>query len=146
MTIQLELFVAGISVVRDIWHDPPPCTAEPMNQSGCGAPIAISVTIAPALLVALHGKLEPSATKGLLSGLPYGGGLPRIIWALVVATKRPRAEKERIDMIEDILCDLIFVAVLRSRRSEISEIEILGFVDFLGGRTVEDGVDCEERR
>ncbi len=100
ITIQLEFFVAGMSVVREIWHDPPPCTADPMNQSGCGAPIVISVTIAPALLVALHGKLEPSATKGLLSGLPYGGGLPRIIWALIVVAKRA---KERSDMIEDIL-------------------------------------------
>lgn len=100
ITIQLELFVAGISVVKEIWHEPPPCTAEPMNQSGCCAPISISVTVAPALLVALHGKLEPSATKGLLSGLPYGGGLPRIIWALIVVAKRA---KERTDMIEDIL-------------------------------------------
>lgn len=70
MTIQLELLVAGISVVREIWHEPPPCTADPMNQSGCGAPIAISVTVAPALLVALHGKLEPFSNRGLLSGLP----------------------------------------------------------------------------
>ena len=103
ITIQLEFFVAGMSVVREIWHEPPPCTADPMNQSGCGAPIVISVTVAPALLVALHGKLEPSATKGLLSGLPYGGGLPRIIWALAVMAKRAIAEKERTDMIEDIL-------------------------------------------
>lgn len=73
-----------------------------MNQSGWGAPIAISVTTAPALLVALQGKLEPSATSGLLSGLPYGGGEPMIICALVVA-KRATAENERRDMIEDIL-------------------------------------------
>lgn len=115
MTIQEELFVAGISVVREIWHEPPPCTAEPMNQSGCGAPISMSVTIAPALLVALHGKLEPSATRGLLSGLPYGGGDPRIMWALLEAAKRVRADKERTDMMEDIL-RLRLVVVLRSRR------------------------------
>lgn len=87
-----------------------------MNQSGCGAPIAISVIVAPALLVALQGKLEPSATRGLLSGLPYGGGEPMIIWALVVLAKRATAEKESIDMMEDILWFQIAV-VLRSRRS-----------------------------
>ena len=95
MTIQLEFFVAGVSVVREIWHEPPPCTADPMNQSGCCAPMLISVTVAPVLLVALHGKLEPSATRGLLSGLPYGGGEPRIIWALLVAVKRAVAVKAR---------------------------------------------------
>ena len=102
MTIQLELFVAGMSVVREIWHDPPPCTADPMKERGCGAPIVIDVTVAPVLLVALHGKLEPSARSGLLSGLPYGGGEPRIMWALVDVAKRATAEKERIDMTEDI--------------------------------------------
>lgn len=95
--------MAGISVVRDIWQEPPPCTADPMNHSGCGAPIVICVTVAPALLVALQGKLDPSASRGLLSGLPYGGGLPRIIWALLVAERRAMAEKEMMDMIEDIL-------------------------------------------
>ena len=30
--------------------------------------------VAPLLLVALHGKFDPSAFRGLLSGLPYGGG------------------------------------------------------------------------
>ena len=93
-----------MSVVREIWHDPPPCTADPMNQSGCGSPIVMDVTVAPALLVALHGKLEPSASSGLLSGLPYGGGEPMIMWALVEVAKRATAEKERIDMIEDIFC------------------------------------------
>ena len=89
--------------MREIWHEPPPCTADPINQSGCVAPIAMSVTVAPALLVALHGKLEPSATRGLLSGLPYGGGEPRIIWALVVAARRATAETKRMGMIDDIL-------------------------------------------
>ena len=63
----------------------------------------MSVTVAPVLLVALHGKLEPSATRGLLSGLPYGGGEPRIMWALLVAAKRVTAVKERMDMTEDML-------------------------------------------
>ena len=92
-----------MSVVREIWHDPPPCTADPMKESGCGAPIVMDVTVAPALLVALQGKLEPSARSGLLSGLPYGGGEPRIMWALVEVAKRPTAARERIDMIEDIV-------------------------------------------
>lgn len=87
-----------------------------MNQSGCGAPIAMCVTVAPALLVALHGKLEPSSKRGLLSGLPYGGGEPRIMWAVVVVAKRATAEKERMDIIEDIL-RLKIAVVLRSRRS-----------------------------
>ena len=77
----------------------------------------MSVTVAPALLVDLHGKSEPSAARGLLLGLPYGGGEPMIIWALLVAAKRERAEKERMDMIEDMLQ----WAVLRSRRSMMND-------------------------
>lgn len=113
-----------------------------MNQSGCGAPIAISVTIAPALLVALHGKLEPSATSGLLSGLPYGGGEPRIIWALVEVAKRATAEKERTDMIEDILW-LIAAVLLRSRRSIVGD-GVSRFVVSLSAVAVVV-VKCEER-
>lgn len=121
--------------MREIWHEPPPCTADPMNQSGCGAPMAISVTIAPALLVALQGKLEPSATRGLLSGLPYGGGDPRIIWALVVAANRAD-EKERMDMIEDMLL-LNPAFVLRSRRRSVTfEAGVLRVVGLLGGSAV----------
>lgn len=134
ITIQLDFAVAGVSVVREIWHEPPPCTADPMNESGCDAPIAISVTTAPVLLVALHGKLEPSAKRGLLSGLPYGGGEPRIIWALDVAAKRATAEKERMDMTEDMLYMEIGV-VLRSRRSVIFEERALGIVGSLGQST-----------
>ena len=37
------------------------------------------VTVPPVLLVDLHGKFEPSATRGLLLGLPYGGGVAMII-------------------------------------------------------------------
>lgn len=115
-----------------------------MNQSGCGAPIAISVTVAPALLVALHGKLEPSSKRGLLSGLPYGGGEPRIMWALVVVTKRVTAEKERMDIIEDIL-RLKIAVVLRSRRSVICKV-VLRVIGVLGGSAVGVVVKCEERR
>ena len=69
----------------------------------------------PELLVALHGKFEPSAFRGLLSGLPYGGGVAIIIWPLLVEAKRARTDKERMDMIEDILW-LGGAAELRSGR------------------------------
>ena len=84
----------------------------------------MSVTVAPELLVALHGKSLPSAARGLLLGVPYGGGEPRIIWALLVATKRAVAEKERRDMIEDIL-RLKIAVMLRSRRRAIVEFAFL---------------------
>ena len=74
------------------------------------------VTGPPELLVALHGKFEPSAFRGLLSGVPYGGGVAIIIWAWAVEAKRARTEKERMDMIEDILW-LGGAAELRSGRS-----------------------------
>ena len=65
--------------------------------------MAILVTVPPELLVALHGKFEPSATRGLLSGLPYGGGVAMIIcpWAVV---KRAMAETART-----LLSECIFV-------------------------------------
>ena len=61
------------------------------------------VTVPPELLVALHGKFEPSATRGLLSGLPYGGGVAMIMcpWAVV---KRAMAEAARM-----LLSECIFV-------------------------------------
>lgn len=68
------------------------------------------------LLVALHGKFEPSAFRGLLSGVPYGGGVAIIIWPWVVEARKARTEKERMDMIEDILW-LGGAAELRSRRT-----------------------------
>lgn len=46
--------------------------------------MAIWLTFAPALLVALHGKLEPSGVSGELSGVPYGTGVFMIMWALAV--------------------------------------------------------------
>ncbi len=99
MTIHFELFVAGVSVVREIWHDPPPWTDSPKKESFCGAPIAMSVTVPPELLVALHGKFEPSATKGLLSGLPYGGGVAMTMCPWVVRAKRAMAEAARMWLI-----------------------------------------------
>ena len=115
MTIHLEFFVAGVSVVRETWHEPPPWTDSPKKDSFCEAPIAILVTVPPELLVALHGKFDPSALRGLLSGLPYGGGVAMIMWPWAVETSRARAEKERMEMIEDILW-LRMVVVLRSGR------------------------------
>ena len=79
MTIHLELLVAGLSVVRETWHDPPPWTAPPVKESFCVEPIAMFVTVPPVLLVDLHGKFEPSAARGLLLGLPYGGGVAMTI-------------------------------------------------------------------
>ena len=113
MTIHLEFFVAGVSCVRQIWHEPPPCTDSPKKESLCEAPIAILVTSPPELLVVLHGKFEPSALRGLLSGLPYGGGVAMIMWLWVVWFKRMRAARERMAMIEDILV-LVIEVVLRS--------------------------------
>ena len=75
MTIHLEFLVAGLSVVRETWQEPPPCTAPPINLSVCLEPIGMLVTVPPELLVALHGKSLPEASRGLLLGLPYGGGV-----------------------------------------------------------------------
>ena len=90
-------------MVRETWHEPPPWTDSPKKESFCVAPTAILVTVPPELLVALHGKFDPSAVRGLLSGLPYGGGVAMIMWPWAVEARRARAEKERMDMIEDIL-------------------------------------------
>lgn len=100
MTIHLELFVAGVSVVRETWHDPPPWTDSPKKESVWGAPIAMLVTVPPALLVALHGKFDPSAMRGLLSGLPYGGGVAMIMCPCAVAVSRAIAEEARMLLIE----------------------------------------------
>lgn len=96
----MELFVAGVSVVREIWHDPPPWTDSPKKESVCGAPIAMLVTVPPELLVALHGKLEPSATRGLLSGLPYGGGVAMTMCPWAVPAKSAMAEAAKMLLIE----------------------------------------------
>lgn len=100
MTIHVELFVAGLSVVRETWHEPPPCTDSPKKESFCEAPIAMLVTVPPELLVALHGKFEPSALRGLLSGLPYGGGVAMTMCPWAVAAKRATAEAARMLLME----------------------------------------------
>ena len=87
-------------MVRETWHDPPPCTDSPKKESFCGAPIAMLVTVPPELLVALQGKLEPSATRGLLLGLPYGGGVANIMCPWAVVAKRAMAEAVRMLLIE----------------------------------------------
>lgn len=102
MTIHLELFVAGLSVVSEIWHEPPPCTASPVKDSFCVAPMAMLVTVPPELLVALQGKLEPSATRGLLLGLPYGGGVAITICPWAVLAKAAMAEAARMFLMEDM--------------------------------------------
>ena len=98
MTIHLELLVAGVSVVRDTWHDPPPWTAWPVKESFCEAPMAILVTVPPVLVVDLHGKSDPSGARGLLSGLPYGGGVAMTMWPWAVAARRATAEAARAVM------------------------------------------------
>lgn len=102
MTIHLELFVAGLSVVSETWHDPPPWTDSPRKESFCGAPIAILVTVPPELLVALHGKFEPSAFKGLLSGLPYGGGVAMTMCPWAVAARSATTEATKMFLMEDM--------------------------------------------
>ena len=89
------------------------------------APIAMLVTVPPELLVALHGKFEPSALRGLLSGLPYGGGVAMIIWPWAVEAKRARAEKERMDMIEDIV---VSNRGGTSFRTSIVELDLIGLI------------------
>lgn len=46
--------------------------------------MAILLTVAPALVVVLHGKLEPSAMRGLEFGEPYGTGVFMIMCAFMV--------------------------------------------------------------
>ena len=74
------------------------------------------VTIPPKLLVALHGKFEPSATRGLLSGLPYGGGVAMTMcpWAVV---KRAMAETARMLLSEYI--SVLACALLAGVRFEL---------------------------
>ena len=101
-------------MVRETWHEPPPWTDSPKKESFCEAPIAILVTVPPELLVALQGKFDPSALRGLLSGLPYGGGVAMIIcpWAVV---KRAMAETARM-LLSEYIFSLGIVVVLRSGR------------------------------
>ena len=113
-------------MVRETWHEPPPWTDSPKKESFCEAPIAIFVTVPPELLVALHGKFDPSAARGLLSGLPYGGGVAMIMCPWAVELRRARAEKERMEMIEDILW-LGNGVVLRSGR-RISVLDSTGLM------------------
>ena len=113
MTIHLELFVAGLSVVREIWQEPPPWTAVPLNERVCCWPMAMLVTGAPALLVALQGKLAPAGSRGDLSGLPYEGGFDMIMWALLEVEKSAMAEAAR-RVLSDIfrlrsVCDSSFL-------------------------------------
>lgn len=97
------------------------------------APIAMLVTVPPELLVALHGKFEPSALRGLLSGLPYGGGVAMIIWPWAVEAKRARAEKERMDMIEDIV---VSNRGGTSFRTSTVELDLIGLIWRCGGLCV----------
>lgn len=89
------------------------------------APIAMFVTVPPELLVALHGKFEPSAFRGLLSGLPYGGGVAIIMWPWAVEARRARAEKERMDMIEDIVAWICGGASFRTKAVGLISVDLI---------------------
>ena len=67
------------------------------------------VTVPPELLVALHGKLSPLASIGLLSGVPYGGGVTMTMWALAAEAMRAIAEAERAALREGILLSCFVV-------------------------------------
>ena len=60
------------------------------------------VTVPPELLEALHGKLVPSAARGLLLGLPYGGGVAMTICDSAVAVRAAMAEATRMLLMEDM--------------------------------------------
>ena len=70
------------------------------------------VTGPPVLLVDLHGKLDPSAARGLLSGVPYGGGWARSMWASAAQARRAIAEAERAALMEGIFLFWSFWLVL----------------------------------
>lgn len=65
------------------------------------------MTVPPELVADLQGKSAPCASRGLLLGVPYGGGVSMIMWAFVEA-KNARAEAERTDLKEGmLLCGLL---------------------------------------
>lgn len=70
------------------------------------------VTGPPELLVALHGKLAPPASRGLLSGLPYGGGLAKSMWALAAEARRAIAEAERAALMEGIFFLVVWLVLV----------------------------------
>ena len=113
MTTHLEVFVAGVSVLREISHKPPPWTDSPKEESFCEAPTAILVTVPSELLAILHGKFGPSVLSGLLSKLPYGGGVAMIMCPWAVETKRAMAQKGRIGMIEDMWIGMVVASCAR---------------------------------
>ena len=61
--------------------------------------MTMSLIVAPALEVALHGKLEPSALRGELSGEPYGDGVPNFMWAVAEAEMARTATKVENDIL-----------------------------------------------
>ena len=63
------------------------------------------------MLVALQGKLDPSAARGDLSGVPYDAGDDIIMWALPVA-KRLMAVAARVDLREGIFLEGVMLLLL----------------------------------
>ena len=60
------------------------------------------VTVFPTVVAPLQGKSDPDASRGELLGLPYGGGVSRIMWPLA-EVKNARAEAARTDLTEGML-------------------------------------------
>ena len=70
MTKKLESLVGALSVVRETWQEPPPWTAEPLKDRVWVEPMGHSLSTPFPLKVlaprCLHGKSDPSTTRGLL--------------------------------------------------------------------------------
>ena len=108
MTIHFEDLVAGLSVVRETWQEPPPCTAAPLKERVCGEPMVMEVTEPPEVLVALQGKSEPSAARGEVDGSPYGGGEAMIMW-VVPEEPSVMARTARADLSEGMLLEWVML-------------------------------------
>ena len=85
MTWKSESLVGSKSFVSETWHEPPPWVAPPMKDSVCFAPMGIvAVDLAAAYTPGrcLHGKSDPSATRGELvnESAPYGAGVANFMW------------------------------------------------------------------
>ena len=109
MTIHFVALFGFFSVVREIWHDPPPCTALPVNDSVWLTPIGMTLLIPVAsYMVSLHGKSDPFGRRGELVGWPNGFGVFMIMCALVVA-KSAAATATREVLVEGMLCSVLIL-------------------------------------
>lgn len=108
MTIHFDALFGFLSVVREIWHEPPPWTALPVNESVWLTPIGMILLIPVAsYLVSLHGKSAPLSFRGELSGGPNGLGVFMIMCAFVVA-KSAAAAKRKV-LVEGMVCSVLIL-------------------------------------